>query len=225
MCIWNDILVKDRAGGEWQVLGVSGSDDFRRHTPVLPRNFNHQAPMLDHPVSSAVFTTDRLVIRRWNGSETDDLLAVYGDTDAMRWVGDGVAITRDQCVRWIEVTLGNYEKRGYGMFAIEDAGSGKVVGFAGLVHPGDQREPEVKYAFLRSQWGRGLATETVKALIDFGHRAHNLNVIIATTAPANVASHKVLLKAGFVYGQLRENEDGGRTQVFVWKVPHEGGAP
>ncbi len=166
-----------------------------------------------------VFTTDRLIAKRWYGVEIDELFAVYGDTDAMRWVGDGAAITREQCERWVEVTLANYEKRGYGMFALEEKASGRVVGFCGLVHPGGQKEPEVKYALLRSHWGRGLATEAVLGLIAYGRREHNLGYIIATTAPANTASHRVLIKAGLVHGPLRDNEDGSKTQVFVWRPP------
>ena len=69
---------------------------------------------------TTVFSTERLVVRRWSSGEIDDLLAVYGDADAMRWVGEGRAITRDECGRWIDVTMANYAKRGYGMFALEE---------------------------------------------------------------------------------------------------------
>lgn len=164
-----------------------------------------------------VFTTERLIARRWTDAEVESLLAVYGDEDAMRWVGDGTAITREQCEKWMEVTRANYEKRGYGMFALDEKESGEVVGFCGLVHPGGQAEPEVKYALHRSHWGRGLATEAVIGLIEYGLTKHSLTHIIATTAPANSASHRVLLKAGLVHGPLRCNADGSKTQVFIWQ--------
>jgi hypothetical protein len=45
------------------------------------------------------------------------------------------------------------------MFALVERETGAVVGFCGLVHPQQQVEAELKYAFLRSAWGRGLATE------------------------------------------------------------------
>lgn len=173
-------------------------------------------------MSSIVFTTTRLTARRWDGREVDDLLAVYGDADAMRWVGDGLAISREQCEKWVEVTLGNYQRRGYGMFALEEKTTGRVVGFAGLVHPGGQEEPEIKYAFLRSHWGQGLASEAAKGLVEYGQRAHGLNHIIATAAPANVASHQVLRKAGFTPGPLRQNEDGTATQLFFWHASPAG---
>jgi RimJ/RimL family protein N-acetyltransferase len=155
-------------------------------------------------------------VRRWLDSDLEALLAVYGDADAMRWVGEGRAITREECVQWLEVTRINYEKRGYGMFAIEQLAQPGVIGFCGIVHPGGQVKPEVKYAFLRSCWGQGFATEVLSGLIAYANRVHGLAFLIATAAPANVASHKVLLKAGMRRAELRANPDGTQTQLFLW---------
>ncbi len=169
-------------------------------------------------MSESEFDTERLSVRRWRDSDLPALLAVYGDVDAMRWVGDGRAITHEECVQWLAVTRSNYEKRGYGMFAIEERSSHGVVGFCGIVHPGGQPEPEVKYALLRSHWGRGLATEAVSGLLAYGARTHHLAFIIATTAPQNIASHKVLIKAGMQRAGLRANDDGTHTQLFHWRA-------
>jgi hypothetical protein len=68
-------------------------------------------------MSDIVFTTDRLSARRWRASDVAALLAVYGDAEAMRWVGEGRPITLPECEQWLEVTQANYEKCGYGMFA------------------------------------------------------------------------------------------------------------
>lgn len=168
-------------------------------------------------MSEPEFQTERLLVRRWRDADLPALLAVYGDAEAMRWVGDGRAITQDECVQWLGVTRSNYEKRGYGMFAIEERDSPGAIGFCGIVHPGGQPEPEVKYALLRSRWGRGLATEAVSALIAYGTRTHGLAFMIATAASENTASHRVLLKAGMQRAELRANEDGTHTQLFHWR--------
>lgn len=168
-------------------------------------------------MSECEFETERLRVRRWRDSDLPALLAVYGDAEAMRWVGDGRAITHEECVRWLEVTRDNYDRRGYGMLAIEQRASPGVIGFCGIVHPGGQPQPEVKYALLRSHWGRGLATEAVSGLLAHGARAHGLAFVIATTAPQNLASHRVLLKAGMQQGSLRANEDGTHSLLFHWR--------
>ncbi len=146
-------------------------------------------------------------------------MAVYGDADAMRWVGDGRSISAEECNEWLVVTRRNYEKRGYGMFAVEFRSEPGVIGFCGIVHPGGQEEAEVKYAYLRRFWGQGIATEVLRGLISYGTSAHGLSRIIATTAPENAASHAVLAKAGMRRGVLRENEDGSFTQIFEYLAP------
>ena len=167
--------------------------------------------------SVTVFTTQRLIVRRWRDSDLPALLAVYGDGEAMRWVGSGRPISHEECVKWLAVTSANYEKRGYGMFAVEQKEAPGVMGFCGIVHPGAQPEPELKYAYLRSHWGCGFATEAAVGLLVYGAKVHGLQHIIATTAPANLASHQVLLKAGMQRGELRRNDDGSQTQVFHWR--------
>lgn len=169
-----------------------------------------------------LFHTDRLSCRRWVPEDFEALVRVYGDADAMRWVGDGLAITPDQCRHWLEVTEKNYRTRGYGMFALEDRSTSLVVGFCGLVHPGGQPDAEIKYALDRPYWGRGLATEAATSLLAYGARAHGLPKVIATAAPDNHASHRVLLKAGMSPAGTRTNDDGSQTRLFVW---HPGQQP
>jgi len=170
-------------------------------------------------MSDVVFSTARLIVRRWRDSDLPTLLSVYGDAEAMRWVGNGEPITRDECVHWLEVTRRNYEKRGYGMFAVEQKSTPGVIGFCGIVHPGGQFEAEVKYAYLRSHWGRGFASEAIVGLLRYGAAVHGLRQIIATTAPNNVASHRVLVKAGMERVALRNDRGGSKTQLFQWHAP------
>jgi ribosomal-protein-alanine N-acetyltransferase len=170
-------------------------------------------------VAPAVFESPRLVGRRLEPEDREAMLAVYGDAAAMRWVGDGTPLTPEECDRWLTVTADNYRQRGYGMFALVERATGAVVGFAGLVHPGGQAEAEIKYALLRSVWGRGYATEAARALLDYGAAAHGLEEIIATVAPDNHASQRVLARAGMRRGALRQDQDGSRTQLFHWRPP------
>jgi len=163
-----------------------------------------------------IFETSRLVARHLEEGDLEDMLAVYGDEDAMRWVGDGRALTRAGGVEWLGITRENYRKRGYGMSAIVWRASGEIIGFCGLVHPGGQLEPEIKYAFKRSHWGKGVATEAARAMLAYGARSLGLHHVIATTAPENLASHRVLLKAGMVRGELLLHKDGSSTQLFEW---------
>lgn len=167
----------------------------------------------------SLFETPRLRCRRWKASDLAPLFAVYGDAEGARWVGDGRPITVAQCEAWLRVTDDNYRLRGYGMFALDARSTGQVIGFCGLVHPGGQVDAEVKYAFLRSHWGLGLASEALPSLLAYGAARHDLTQVIATVAPGNLASQRVLAKAGMVEVALRDNGDGSKTQVYAWQAP------
>ncbi len=166
----------------------------------------------------ALFSTARLRCRRWLATDFDALYAVYSDPEGARWVGDGQPITRNEARGWFEVTAQNYATRGYGMFALDNLADDSTVGFAGLVHPDNQTDAEIKYAFLQSHWGQGLASELVPALLAYGARSHDLERIIATVAPENLASQRVLLKAGMRFVETFVDDDGDTTQLYVWEV-------
>jgi len=165
----------------------------------------------------ALFETDRIVARHIVETDVDDLFAVYGDAEAMKWVDDGQPIAWQSCVDWVGVTHRNYAARGYGMTAIVLKETARIVGFCGVVHPGGQIEPELKYAYLREVWGIGLATEVARAMISYAADAFSLRRIIATTDPDNLASHRVLIKAGMSHLETTPNDDGSFTKTFVWE--------
>jgi RimJ/RimL family protein N-acetyltransferase len=165
-----------------------------------------------------IFTTRRLRGRHLQASDADALFEVYGDADAMRWVGDGEPLTREQCVEWVAVSERNYRTRGYGMSALVERESDEVVGFCGLVHPGGQVEAELKYAYKRGRWGQGLATEAAAAMLAYAERSLGLRYAIATTAPENLASQRVLSKAGMQRIPDRVDPDGTLIRCFAWQA-------
>ena len=166
--------------------------------------------------NEVIFESERLRCRRWIPEDLQPLFAVYCDVEGARWVGNGEPITFAACEEWLRVTEANYLRRGYGMFALEQRSSRQVIGFCGLIHPGDQPEVEIKYALLRSYWGRGLASEAVPALLAYGAERHGLTHIVATVAEGNIASQRVLSKAGMTLSHVATHEDGSRTQVHEW---------
>ncbi|MEM6484886.1 MAG: GNAT family N-acetyltransferase [Pseudomonadota bacterium] len=167
------------------------------------------------------FETEQLVCRRWLPSDQKAVYDVYSDASVARWIGDGSLITEEESRSWLAVTSSNYLKRGYGMFALEDKLDRTVAGFVGLVHPGGQLEAEIKYAFRRSHWGKGLASEVVRATVAYGAATHGLTKIVATVAPENGASQRVLEKAGFAFVKERVDEHGAREFYYEWHVANE----
>ena len=169
---------------------------------------------------AALFDSERLICRRWLPSDIDPIFEVYSDPKVARWIDDGTPITREESLAWLDVTSANYAKRGYGMFALQDKESGDVAGFVGLVHPDGQIDAEIKYALRQSHWGRGLASEVVKATASYGAGALGLTKIIATVAPQNKASQRVLEKAGFAFVEERFDDGEASEFYYEWHAIH-----
>lgn len=71
-------------------------------------------------MTEILLETRRLQIRRITGLDVGEMMTVYGDQLAMGWVDDGQPVEEVDCRCWISVTLDNYARRGYGMFAVKN---------------------------------------------------------------------------------------------------------
>ncbi|QFT34583.1 anhydro-N-acetylmuramic acid kinase [Labrenzia sp. THAF82] len=161
-----------------------------------------------------VFETSRLKVRKWRRNDFDTLLSVYGNQKVCRYIDDGSPLSADEARAWLSVTQTNYEKRGYGMWALTAKDTSATIGFGGLVHPGNQKTPEIKYALDVDHWRQGYATEFVSAACSHGFDRFALPSIIATVAAENFASIHVLEKCGFSATGDQLESDGSITLVF-----------
>ena len=83
------------------------------------------------------------------------------------------------------------------IFAIEV--EGQAVGGIGI-HPGsniERKNAEMGYWLAEPFWGRGIITEAVKQLVAYGFQTFDINRIFARPFGTNLASQRVLEKAGF----------------------------
>src|SRR5690348_7554578 len=77
-------------------------------------------------------------------------------------------------------------------------GDNTIIGTAGFPGIDDQTyRAKIGYNLAYAHWGRGLATEAVRALVELGFAQLNLNRIEATTNLDNTGSMRVLAKVGF----------------------------
>ena len=81
----------------------------------------------------------------------------------------------------------------------------EVIGFGRLGLSGVQAA-KLGYAIRADQWGRGYATDAVRALVSFAFRDLGLHRVSAAIGPENGASIGVVKRAGFTYeGRLRDH--------------------
>ena len=85
----------------------------------------------------------------------------------------------------------------WGHRQVVERASGLVVGGIGYFGPPHGGEVEIGYGIVPSRQGRGYATEALRAMITMAWADSRVRAVVAGTAPGNVASQRVLGKAGF----------------------------
>ena len=94
-------------------------------------------------------------------------------------------------------------------FRVLEAGTDLVIGTCGFKGPPVDGAVEIAYAVNPEREGRGYATESAQALVDFASSRDGVRLIRAHTLPSGNASKRVLEKCGFRYvGDVVDPEDG-----------------
>jgi RimJ/RimL family protein N-acetyltransferase len=143
-----------------------------------------------------VLETDRLLLRELTLDDVDDLFAILGDEETMRFYP--ASKTREQTIGWIDWNRRSYEEHGFGLWALILKGTGEFVGDCGLTMQEVDGEwfVEVGYHVKRTHWRRGLATEAAMACRDHAFDVLGLSRLIALVRVENVPSAGVARKLG-----------------------------
>jgi [ribosomal protein S5]-alanine N-acetyltransferase len=124
-----------------------------------------------------------------------------------------------QAERIISVARKQWSTRGYGPFAIFEKGGTQLIGRGGLFWIEALKDVEINSMFDPTVWGRAYATESAAAFLDIGFGRHNLQRMVATTNPANVASARVLQKVGMT--SAGQKDLGGGRLVDLHEISRD----
>ncbi len=149
-----------------------------------------------------VLETPRLVLRTFTPDDLTLLVDLDADPGVKRFIDGGAPVDHDDLAETLACWIGYYERfEGFGFWAAIERAAGAFVGWFHL-RPGagdGPLEPELGYRLHRAAWGRGLATEGSRGLIDHGFTELGVERIHAETMAVNTASRRVMDKAGLRY--------------------------
>ena len=162
-----------------------------------------------------LFETPRLIVRQWQEGDIDHIFHLYSDPAVMQFIR--ATLTLEETRHILSAHLEHYKTHPFeGRFGVLEKSTGNFIGTL-LLKPSEAVEGmEIGYAFLKSYWGRGLATELVEGGIPFAFTTAGLDELFAITEISNEASKKVLRKSGF--RQLDNiHEHGKEVNLFHLK--------
>jgi ribosomal-protein-alanine N-acetyltransferase len=143
--------------------------------------------------------TTRLLLSRMRHDDLTDLVRMYADAHVMATLG-GVR-SAEWVKEYLDKQIAHWQEFGFGFWTLREPDSGRFVGRGGLRHATLDCgiEIEVGYALMSEFWGRGLATELAVESVRVGLGELQLRTLVCFTQPTNVASRRVMEKAGFHY--------------------------
>ena len=158
-------------------------------------------------------TMERLRLRPYTISDEVGLFDVFADADARTFYPE---MSDPAKVRaWIEWNLENYDKFGFGLWALEVKVSGKFIGDCGLTYQDveGRSELEIGYHVVERERRKGYAKEAARACLDFGFRRTPCASICSIVRPSNAASCVV---AASIHTEYREFLKGGRPALLFY---------
>ncbi|WP_172292267.1 GNAT family N-acetyltransferase [Pseudoruegeria sp. HB172150] len=137
-------------------------------------------------MTGPVLQTERLTLRRPGASDEKAMLGFLMSPRAEFYGGP-----MDLANAWRKFAtyVGQWDLRGYGMFAVVLTDTGETIGMAGPFHPGEFDEPEMSWLLSdAAHEGKGYAREASAAVLH--HLFHDLGWqgVISYIDPANAPS-------------------------------------
>jgi RimJ/RimL family protein N-acetyltransferase len=158
-------------------------------------------------------TTERLILRPFTPADADAVHAIVSDREiAYNTAHIPHPYPEGMALEWIERISARWHTGESAVFAATDQGDGRIVGAVGLEIEPPHRRAELGYWVARPFWNGGYATESARAVVEFGLRGLGLNRVQAHHYCRNAASGRVMQKIGMTF------EGRQRKHVLKWGV-------
>jgi len=145
--------------------------------------------------------TERLILREIIPEDAESFFAMDSNPDVVRYVGIKPLTDISQSVEMIESIRKQYSDNGIGRWAVLSKEDGKMIGWSGLKLIKEinnhQNIHDLGYRFTPEYWGKGYATETSIAVLNYAFNELKLEKVFAYADIENDVSNHVLRKVGF----------------------------
>ena len=167
-----------------------------------------------------ILETKRLLLRRQNIKDLDDLWALYRNPEITKYIPDAPR-SREEAKEELEWHMNGHPRfPELGLWATIHKETGKFIGRCGLLPwtIDGQSEVEVAYTIAQEYWGQGLATEAAQAILNYGFELLNLSRLISLIDAENIASQKVAQKIGMAFEKEGRDEKGSFLVFSISKA-------
>ena len=166
--------------------------------------------------------SDRLLLRQINNADVDEVFKLRSNPETMKYIPRPLLTSKEEALYHIKMIQDKIEANEGINWAVTLKGSSKLIGIVGHYKiKWEHFRSEIGYMILPEYNGKGIVSEVVGLLIDYGFNQMNLHSVEAIIDPGNTASARVLEKNGFIKeAHFIENEfyDGQFIDSVVYSI-------
>lgn len=150
----------------------------------------------------ATLDTPRLNLRQWRLDEFETFHELTESEPMRRFLGPDPPSREDSFNRMLR-NAGSWALFGFGPFAIVDRETAAAVGTCALFRslrglgPDFDSFPEAGWIVAEPFWGRGYATEAMRAVLSWFEAKHGGGRTVAMISTGNAASERIAVKLGY----------------------------
>ena len=151
-----------------------------------------------------IIETERLILREYTWEDFDSLYEIVSDAETMQHYPK--PFDEERTKGWIEWNLQNYEKYGFGLWAVE-------------------KLPEIGYHIHKRYWRRGFGSEAAKAARDWAFNNTEYNCLYSYMKYTNIGSYSTAVANGMKKIKEYPDEKNGISYAYAitrkeWEENH-----
>lgn len=163
-----------------------------------------------------IIETERLILREYSMDDFQDLLVILSDKETMKYYPK--PYDEIWTKKWIEWNLDNYQKYGFGLWAICLKSTGEFIGDCGLTIQNIDGEllPEIGYHINKNHWRKGYAKEAGTAVRDWAFENTDFETLYSYMTSENIPSSSTAKSIGLE--KVKEYIENDGVKHFVYSI-------
>ena len=166
-----------------------------------------------------ILETKRLILRPITHADFDSWAEILTDPETMRFYAS--PYDRSGVQRWIDWTLSNYSRYGFGLWALILKETGEFIGDCGItmqnIH--GQMLPEVGYHLNKRFHRQGYGSEAAAACVRWGFENRDFPALYSYMTSPNIPSRRTAMKCGMQF--VEEYLDEVHELTSVYRITRE----
>ena len=164
-----------------------------------------------------VLRTERLSLRGPAAGDFETYRLFYADEAASAFYGGPLA--PPQAWRKLAFDIGHWALRGFGMWAVDEAATGRMIGGCGIVWPEGWPRHELTWWIMPSARRRGYALEASRAVLQWAYDELRWDRVETHMDDSNEPAARLAERLGGTIIAREEFPDGKSRHVFALPRP------